>query len=321
MTDKILSDEELKALFAVTSSLPGGGEAASATKDVRNYDFKNPRLFINEHTRTLETIHQDFSGAVSAVLTSYFGIPVQIVMHSIKEQRFSEYFGGLAHPIFLNYFQITPTGKFGLVEWSNDLALPMIDKILGGEGKSVRTRALTTIELELMKEPVGKLLENLNFSWKRKVERIGFEIDRGAVSPSQTPTGFGDMEGEKVFVVHFEMKLGLSIGEMNICIPQSALKPFAADLIAPAGKGRLPFKAAHITQANMDEVPLSVSAFMGEVPVTIGEFLKLQKGDVIPIIRIGENVELRVSDAAKITARLGRVKNNKAVQVVSVTPL
>ncbi len=321
MTDKILSDDELKALFSVASSLPGGGDTAIAAKEARNYDFKNPRLFINEHTRTLEAIYQDFAGAASAVLTTYFGIPAQIVVHSIKEQRYTEYFSGLAETVFLNYFQVTPSGKLGLLEWSNDLALAMVDKILGGEGKPARTRPLSAIELEIMKEPVGKILENMSFSWKRKVDRIGFEIDKAAVSPSQLPAGLSDIEGEKVFVVHCEMKLGLSIGEMKICVPQSSLKAFAAELIAPTGKGKLAFKAAHITQSNLDEVPLSVSAFMGEVPVTIGEFLKLQKGDVIPIIKINENVELKVCNAAKITARLGRVKNNKAIQVVSVTPL
>lgn len=321
MTDRILTDEELNALFSVASSLPGGADTGAADTEVREYDFKNPRPFIHQHTRALEAIHQDFAGAAGSALSAYFGIPVQIVMHSVYEQRIPEYFGGMSRAVFLNYFKITPMEKFGLVELSNDLALSMIDRILGGEGKPANNRPLTEIELALMREPAARLLENLDFSWKGKVDRIGFEISRSAMSPSWKPAGLGDRGGEKVFIAHFELKLGLSIGEMNVCIPQSALKPFAAELLSSSEKERLPSEAAHITQADMDEVRLPVTAFMGEVPVAIGEFLKLQKGDIIPIIRVNENVELKVSDSVRIAARLGCVKHYRAVQIVAVSPL
>lgn len=314
MSERILSEDELKALFSAASSLKNVPmDNKGRQKEVRVYDFRQPRLFIQEHTRTLENIYKDFSSALSSVLAVYLNLPVQIVFASIKEQTYGEFINSIPKPTLLNFLKMDPTGKYSVVELNNELAHALVDRILGGTGKSSQTRALTEIELGLISKIVKKIVDSMNFSWKRKVERLNFALDSMVTVPEQAPISVVEMEHDKVFTVRFELKAGLTLGEMNVCILHAALKPFLADLGIRLNKG---VKPGSITQENLMDLDIGVKVGMGDVELTFGDFIKLQKGDVIPILPTDRNMIARVGEEFDLHCRLGRVKNKKAVQVV-----
>ena len=61
-------------------------------------------------------------------------------------------------------------------------------------------------------------------------------------------------------------------------------------------------------------VPLNVTAFLGQPAMSMGELIRLQTGDIVPI-QVNDGIELRVEDNPIFLADIGEVSGQAAVSL------
>ena len=61
-------------------------------------------------------------------------------------------------------------------------------------------------------------------------------------------------------------------------------------------------------------IPLNITALLGEPALSMGQLIRLQKGDVVPI-QINEGIEVRVEDNAIFIAEIGEVAGQVAISL------
>jgi flagellar motor switch protein FliM len=113
-------------------------------------------------------------------------------------------------------------------------------------------------------------------------------------------------------------------GLMNLCIPFIVLEPVVSKLsvrqqfLRQSGgpkEEEIKWIKHWLGFAN-----LNLEVILGETSITVNDFLQLQKDDVLVLSRrIDQDMELYVEKELKFGVQAGRVNNNLAVQVVSLT--
>ena len=122
--------------------------------------------------------------------------------------------------------------------------------------------------------------------------------------------------GELVIICAFLIQLpnGDSVN-MDIVYPLQTLKPIAAQL-----------RSRMQSDTNDDvswrermehailSIPLNVTAFLGQPVMSMGQLIRLQTGDVVPI-QVNDGIELRVEDNPIFLADIGEVSGQAAVSL------
>jgi flagellar motor switch protein FliM len=107
-------------------------------KDVVPFDFRLPNRISKNQLRTFRNIHETFAEGFSSFLVSKLQTIVNISVTSVDQIYYSEYVLSVANPACLHTFDIKNTDVKGIFEISPDLAMNLIDMLLGGNGETVK---------------------------------------------------------------------------------------------------------------------------------------------------------------------------------------
>jgi flagellar motor switch protein FliM len=122
--------------------------------------------------------------------------------------------------------------------------------------------------------------------------------------------------GELVIICAFLIQLpnGDSVN-MDVVYPLQTLKPIATQL-----RSRMQSDTnddvswrEKMEQAILN-IPLNVTAFLGEPIMSMGQLIRLQSGDVVPI-QVNEGIELRVENNPIFLADIGEVSGQAAISL------
>ncbi len=80
----------------------------------------------------------------------------------IDQFAYDDYIAHLDNPVFMSVLSFEPLRGRGLMTWSMDVAMAMIDLLLGGSGESDQPqRPMTGMETRLARYPVERVLHEL----------------------------------------------------------------------------------------------------------------------------------------------------------------
>jgi flagellar motor switch protein FliM len=122
--------------------------------------------------------------------------------------------------------------------------------------------------------------------------------------------------GELVIICAFLIQLpnGDSVN-MDVVYPLQTLKPIASQL-----RSRMQSDTTDDVswRERMEHailnIPLNVTAFLGEPVMSMGQLIRLQSGDVVPI-QVNEGIELRVENNPIFLADIGEVSGQAAISL------
>lgn len=298
----------------------GGAEGALKGHQVRLYDFRRPDKFSKDQLRTLVTLHENFCRALTTSLAASLRTSAQVEATDVEQCPFSQFLKDLHDPTILGILSMAPFNGNPLLEIEPDIAFPMLDRLLGGPGKGVvRGRAVTDIEVMVMRRIFNTILEALVEPW-RSVAEVTPRLEGLETNPLFVqfipPT-------DVVAYLRFSVRVGPASGEMKLCLPYSMLEPYLPQLSArywlvrekahrPAGE------EAKIVR-ELSDVSVPMTARLGHGRITVGELLDLEVGDVIQLDTSTEApVDLLVKGRRKFRGRAGRSGRHLAVQVTEV---
>ena len=213
-----LSQNEIDAVFQNIQ----GRQAERANKRAALFDFRRPDRIAKSQLRAIHQLHDNFVRNLAASLSAYLRSYVIVNLVSVEQLSFSEFLECLPAPTCIASLSLKPYDGNAVLELNSFLIFPILEILLGGDGKlSVSTqREITEIERALLDGLFKLILRDLREAW-RFVAQIEFSIDTVETQPQflqiLAPT-------EAVVAVAIEIRLGDSIGMMNIAIPSIIIK-------------------------------------------------------------------------------------------------
>ncbi|CAI8786144.1 Flagellar motor switch protein FliM [Brevibacillus sp. IT-7CA2] len=320
---EVLSQSEIDALLAALSS--GEMDANELKKEeterkIKVYDFKRALRFSKDQIRGLTRIHENYARLLTTYFSAQLRTFVQITVASVDQLPYDEFIRSIPKMTILNIFEAPPLEGRMVLEVNPNIAYTMLDRLLGGQGAiPEKMGALTEIETTVMERVFGKALDTFHEAWKQIIEldpyQEGLEMNpqfMQIVSPN-----------EIVVVISFSTKIGDTTGMINLCLPHVVLEPIMTKL-----SGQYWFSKQKKTRDEEERLrveervkvaKLPIVAEMGTATITVGDFLQLQKGDVIQLDQsIDNKLKIKVGDHLKFLGQPGTHKGRVAVQIDEV---
>jgi len=321
----VLDQSEVDALLAAVES--GGVETASedvavrpsrSNKEIHSYDFKRPERVSKEQMRALEGIHDAFARNFGASLSGFLRTIVEIRVATTEQLTYSEFIYSLPNPTNFNLLSSEPLEGQVCLEVSPLIIYPIIDRLLGGTNSElfIPQRPLTMIEERLVGRITSRALTALTEAWSDLIE-VQFKITEVESNPHLVQIV---APNEIVVVLGFEIKMGGRAGTMSLCIPFNVIEPVMDKLVT---QGWLAYQKRAAADDKSDMISrglcatkTSVTGYLAETSITVGDLLALQPGDIIQTTKPANGeVLLQVEGENKFAGTLGRHKDNVAVKI------
>ena len=217
--NRTLSQQEIDALF---NSAAGSHTAESSVKRVVPFDFRRPDRIAKSQLRAIHQLHETFVHNLVSSLSAYLRTYLLVNLVSVEQLSCEEFLNGLPSPTCMLSLGLKPYDGYGLLELSPALVFPILEVLLGGDGKSALAlrREITEIEQKLLDSLFRIILNDLKEAWQA-VAPIEFTIHSVETEPQflrvLAPT-------EAVVAVGIEIRIGDNVGMMNIAVPSIIAK-------------------------------------------------------------------------------------------------
>jgi flagellar motor switch protein FliM len=320
--DKVLSQEEINALFSAMSSedaglapQPGKGKDAGAARKIANYDFHRADRISQDQMRSIHLLHEYFGRNFASSLSAYLRAFVDVSLASLEQVPYSAFIKSLPDPTLFASLGMRPLDGNIALELSPSLIFPMIDMILGGPGQALsENRNLTEIEMNIIEGVVKLAMRDLGEAWRPITELDFFLEGKGTkaqmfqiVSPVET-----------VVAVHLELKIGDNTGMMNLCIPSRVLKLLRSkfDQQWNARPQKVSGGEAERMIELLKPIAIPITVEIQSSRLTVDDLLKVSVGDVIELNkRVGDPILLCVCGVGKFLGRIVQRRGKKAFEI------
>lgn len=318
---KILSQDEIDALLS--APLPNDragdrGEVAAAGGQAPSfirYNFRRPDRISKDQIHALHFLHERFARNVSQSLGAYLRSMSEVTLVSVEQFAYSEFLMSLADPTAFYAVSLAPFDELAGLEINPAIAFTMVERMLGGEGKTGSfERALTDIEQNVVDSVVKILLDSLSEAWK-PVVALSFGIRARETRPQMLQVA---SPNDTVVMLVFDMRIGESQGMINLCLPASIVEMTDTHFAGALDRHRREptVKERAWLQENLARVPMPLSAVL-ESRCTTRELIDLVPGDVVSLgVPVSQPLDLRVGRTLKFRGRPA-VQEGRASVVVA----
>lgn len=324
MPGDVLSQSEIDALLAGVMS--GDVDADSMKNDaggkkVKVYDFKRPDKFSKDQIRTLYMLHESFARLLNTYLSTHLRTLVNVDVASVEQLTYQEFVQSMANPSVISVLGVPPLKGNIIMEIGTEIAFAFIDRVFGGDGNTtIKTRVLTEIEDAVMRRFVNTAMSHFKEAWAN-VATINPFLETTESNPQFTQIV---PPSDMVVIVTVQVRVGEIEGMMNICIPYLVLEPIMSKLTttfwvaSSISKDESEDNFAAI-QKKLDKTQVDLIVEVGQVQITIREFLTLGFGDVLQLgTKVKEDLPCKIGKNAKFYCRPGTSGKKMAVQITKV---
>jgi flagellar motor switch protein FliM len=317
--DKILSQDEINALFSAMSSedpsLNSQAEAAKENRKINSYDFRRADRISQDQMRSLHLLHDYFGRNFASSLSAYLRAFVHVRLVNVDQISYGDFVKMLPEPTLFTSFILRPLDSNIAMEMNPSIVFPMIDILLGGPGTApTGERTLTEIEMNIIEGVVKLAMRDLREAW-RPIMELEFVLEGTGTKAQMFQIVSA---GETVVSVAIEIKVGETSGTMNICIPSRMLKVIRSrfDQQWNIRRQKVAGSEAPRLLNLLQTADVSVSAELRESSMMVDDLLKLVVGDVIQLnARVGDPVALCVCGIPKYIGRVVAKRGKKALEV------
>ena len=217
--DRVLSQDEIDRVFRGLSDDVPEDLAARA----QAYDFRRPDRIAKDQLRAIHMLHETFGRSLASSLSAYLRAYVIVNLVSVEQLSFSEFLQCLASPSIITQLSMRPFEGSAVLEMNPALVFPVVEMLLGGTGRTSNFKAdreITEIEQSILEGVYRIILRDLKEAWE-SVTPLEFTLERHETEPQMLQIL---APNEAVVAVSMEVRIGESIGMMNIGIPSIIIK-------------------------------------------------------------------------------------------------
>ena len=315
MSSRKLTSEEVDALM---DGLQGSDYEVQAdvadSSEVRSFQFGEDDLSLMGDYYALRLINERFARHARSVFLPMLRLQPRISPFPPEVKTFDEYCEGIENFMNLNISRMEELRGPMLLTLGPKFISTLTASFYGGsiyQPDQKRTEFTSTEErvIELVYEGLS---ECLSAAWTDLMP-VALTYQGREVNPQFASFVDG---GELVIICAFLIRLpnGESVN-MDVVYPLQTLKPIASQL-----RSRMQSDTSDDVswRERMEHailnIPLNVTALLGEPVMSMGQLIRLQSGDVVPI-QVNEGIELRVENNPIFLADIGEVSGQAAISL------
>ncbi len=250
---------------------------------------------------------------------AYLRIIFDCSLVSAEHLTFLEFIQRIPEKAYLASIDLAPVGATAVLQLDLTIAFPIIDVMLGGEGKGGEiTRAITEIEEEVLEGVVRIMCRELQAAW----QTIALEFNFGARQQILQTQRLMPPE-EKSLCLSFEIKMSETRGTLNLAIPavvsNALLRKISADFSYQRRRG--PIEGRLQIQKKLLHCFFPVELCMRGLQVPLEDITALAAGDLLSFSRnASAPAEMLIDGVPLCSATPVRVNNHRAASVLSLEP-
>jgi flagellar motor switch protein FliM len=315
----ILTQEEIDALLA---GVEGGSVETEIDlpppEAVQSYDFAQQDRIVRGRLPTLEMVNDRFARYFRGNLFNVLRKTCEVSVLGVKMVKFNEYVHSLAVPSNLNLIRIKPLRGTALMVFEPRLVFTVIDNFFGGDGRyhaRIEGRDFSPTENRVIQIVLAEAFTAMAEAWA-PVLKMQFEFLNSEINPQfaniVSPT-------ETVVVSRFHIELDGGGGDVHLTLPYSMVEPIRELLDAGVQSDRAERDDRWIQSLHEEilDAEVELTALMIEQQISIGDFLHLRPGDVIPI-QMPDLVAVFAEDIPAFRGKVGNTNGHKAIRFESL---
>ncbi len=335
MADDFLSQEEVDALLqgvdddvAVEVSAVAASDTdkdAISSSEGQSRNGTSPTLASLESLARgrlprLETMHQRFCSLLQDGLKKLMGRSAEVVISPIKQSRYSDFIDGVSLPSNLNLVRIKPLQGVALFILEPELIYLIIDQLFGGQGrphKGTENRDFTLTEQRIIQRVMAEVFTSYRKVWE-KIYPIELETMR-----SETHTRFVKVIGpdEMVLTASVTVHSGSAKGKFHLCLPGSMIEPVRNLLGSETeASADIDKRWQQRMSRQLQSAEVELVAHLSQLNVTLGDLMKMQPGDFIPI-EMPESILVHVDEVPIMNCSYGTSNHQYALRVEKLLSL
>ena len=313
----LLNQNQKEIGTIVETAAPTGVDVPSSVSDprVEPWDLRRSGQIGREQLQAITTAHEGFARSLTDALGAHLRVVFAATLVSAEYLTYREFLHRIPETTYLAACRIDPMGVQAALQFDLKVAFPIIDLLLGGEGKSLAvTRELTEIEVQIFNSVARIVCRELRTAWIALALDVVFDerLDLGAAQRLMTPE-------EKILSLSFEVTMPEIRGGLNVAIPvsvsQAWLRRMAADWNQRRPRGAADSRMRLMRRLLDCTFELELVANQVRLPVRC--LADLAPGTTLPFSRSASDpASLRIAGCEMFRALPARRGDTRAARIV-----
>jgi flagellar motor switch protein FliM len=312
--EKVLNQEEIDDMVRRART---GGTATTSGPVVQPWDIRQAGQIGREHLRAIKQLHENFARSLTTAVGGYLRIVFDVSLASAEHLTYREFLDRFPEKTYFASIDLAPFDSTAGLQLDLAIAFPIIDVMLGGEGKtSDITRELTEIEEQVLEGIIRIMCRELQNSW----QAIAIEFNFGSCQqPLQSQRLMPP--DEKNLCLSFEIKMSENRGTLNLAIPavvsNALLRKISADFSYQ--RPRVAAEGRRQIQKKLLDCLFPVELSMPDLHVPLQKLTDLEPGVVISFSEDATSpAVMMVGDVRLCSATPVRINARRAARVLSL---
>jgi len=269
------------------------------------FDFRRPDRIPKSQVRAIHLLHDTFVRNLVSSLSAYLRSYLTVNLVSVEQLSYAEFLDGLPSPTCMVSLGLNPYDGNGVLEINPSLIFPILEMLLGGSGRSSGSiqRDVTEIEQKLLDGLFRLILHDLREAWK-PVTAVEFTIEASETEPQLLHIL---APNEAVVAVGIEVRIGESVGMMNIAMPSIVIKMMRQKFDQQWSVRKT--RASTVEQARVlrmvRDARMTLEARLEGPTLSVRDLLALSEGHLLTFdYPVERSVELLVNGTRKYTVQV-----------------
>jgi flagellar motor switch protein FliM len=314
---RALNQEEIDAMVRAARS-DGVAEAGQAKQfKVEPWDVRRAGQIGREQLQAITQLHEGFARNLTDALGAYLRVVLTATLVSAEHLNYREFLERIPETTYLASCKLEPMGVNGALQLDLKVIFPIVDLLLGGEGKSISaTRETTEIEQQIVESVARIVCRELGAAWRA----VDLEVDFDKrMEPAEAPSLL--LPDEKILSLSFEIAMLEVRGGLTFAVPVSVshalLRKISAEWSARRPRGHREWRDR--LKRRLLECPFAVELGVKDLRASVGELSQLVPGQLLGLRRSAvEPASLLVAGVEMFRAAPARSGEARAAQVLAV---
>ena len=231
--EKILKQDEIDALFEAVRSTATKTAKTEERSRVEPYNFSKAGQISREQLHAISMLNDLFARNLTHNLSAWLRSRFQVNLVSAEQIPFNDFLLRIPEINYVSSVRLEPLGALSVLQLDLTLAPPIVDLLLGGEGKDGPLRELTDIEESILASVVEIICRELTAAWQPV--GLSFNFERRQM---QTQVARVMSVNEKTLCLSFEIRTPQSSGLLNLAFPAVVSNTILRRLTSDWGRRR-----------------------------------------------------------------------------------
>jgi flagellar motor switch protein FliM len=318
--EKILSQNEIDALLRSARSGPQKKTQASPER-ATTFVFGQGGGITSHQLSAINLLHETFARNLTQRVSAHLRGMFEVALVSAEQLPFTEFLQQIADRSYLASIRTEPLNATALFELDLSLAFPIIDLLLGGDGKvEPPTRDLTEIEELILQSVIQIIFEELQGVWENQVS-MKFTLEQR----QQQSQVIGLLpSNERMFAISFETKVQDTRGTLTFGFPAAVSGALLRKLSEQSLVRKRQIAPDYIAQRQhrVEECGFALEMKLPEIPVSAQQLAHLRVGETLVLQHaIEDPILITVANQKMFTGYPVRARNARGALIQTQVPV